>query len=288
MWRGRAVPVQVPCRRRSRQMLDPRTIGTGPFRPVLIVRPVAVRCQTSDPLTACIRLSVAPRRCSLPRWSRWVSWPRRLKPPASTSAKSVASGPSMKVEARPSTTGPAPAITAALGSTPGVDANDPSWIKGIFFGSALNFGGDDFVSIPASNSLAPTKFTVSLWARAAAVPRPVQVPGRQGQQRLRLGLVRPLDLKRRRHRVLRLERQRDRPLRQHRLERIWDGRWHNVSATWDGYELEAVHRRREPGALAPYPSRPRSTTRTRPTAPPPSAATAAPATCCSRATSTRS
>ena len=31
VWRGRAVPVQVPCRRVSRQMLDPRTIGNGPF-----------------------------------------------------------------------------------------------------------------------------------------------------------------------------------------------------------------------------------------------------------------
>ena len=39
-----------------------------------------------------------------------------------------------------------------LGSTPGVDANDPSWIKGIFFWSyGLHFDGGDFVSIPDSD-----------------------------------------------------------------------------------------------------------------------------------------
>ena len=31
-----------------------------------------------------------------------------------------------------------------LGSTPAADANDPAWVKGIFFGSALNFSGDDY------------------------------------------------------------------------------------------------------------------------------------------------
>src|ERR1700742_1280078 len=37
-----------------------------------------------------------------------------------------------------------------LGSTPGVDDNDPSWIKGVLFGSALHFDGRDFVRIPDS------------------------------------------------------------------------------------------------------------------------------------------
>jgi hypothetical protein len=57
-----------------------------------------------------------------------------------------------------------------LGSTAGVDDNDPTWIKGILFGSALRFDGNDFVRIPDSPSLEPQKLTVSTWVRGAAPP----------------------------------------------------------------------------------------------------------------------
>ena len=46
-----------------------------------------------------------------------------------------------------------------LGSTPVADENDPSWIRGVFFGSALRFDGDDFVQIPDSASLEPASIT---------------------------------------------------------------------------------------------------------------------------------
>jgi hypothetical protein len=58
-----------------------------------------------------------------------------------------------------------------LGSTPQADGNDPAWTKGIFFGSALNFGGDDFVTIPDVNtSLEPQTLTVSAWVKAPTSP----------------------------------------------------------------------------------------------------------------------
>lgn len=57
-----------------------------------------------------------------------------------------------------------------LGSTPGVDGNDPSWIKGFLFGSALHFEGNDFVQVPDSASLEPANLTVSAWVRAAGSP----------------------------------------------------------------------------------------------------------------------
>src|ERR1700754_3912893 len=58
-----------------------------------------------------------------------------------------------------------------LGSTPGVDANDPTWVKAVFFGPALNFHGlNDFVSIPSSSSLEPQRLTVDAWVRASATP----------------------------------------------------------------------------------------------------------------------
>jgi hypothetical protein len=57
-----------------------------------------------------------------------------------------------------------------LGSTAGVDDNDPSWIKGVFLGSALRFGGDDFVRIPDSSDLESQTLTVSAWVRGDSSP----------------------------------------------------------------------------------------------------------------------
>jgi hypothetical protein len=119
-----------------------------------------------------------------------------------------------------------------LGSTPGVDANDPSWIKGIFFGSALNFGGDDFVSIPASNSLAPTKFTVSLWARAPQSPgqfKYLLAKGSNDCVSASYGLwtssAGGLEF---------YVWNGNQIVRANTVTNVWDGRWHNNSATWDG------------------------------------------------------
>jgi Concanavalin A-like lectin/glucanases superfamily len=120
-----------------------------------------------------------------------------------------------------------------LGSTAGVDANDPTWIKGIFWGSALNFSGDDFVSIPSSTSLAPNTFTVSLWTRAPQSPGQFKYLLAKGSNQCvaaawglwtssngglefyvwdGFNLVRSNSI----------------------VNGIWDGRWHNVSATYDG------------------------------------------------------
>jgi hypothetical protein len=55
-----------------------------------------------------------------------------------------------------------------LGSTPGADANDPTWIKTWLFGSALRFDGNDYVRIPGSSALSTTNLTVSTWARGTA------------------------------------------------------------------------------------------------------------------------
>jgi Concanavalin A-like lectin/glucanases superfamily len=58
-----------------------------------------------------------------------------------------------------------------LGSTPGADDNDPTWIKGIFnLGSALRFDGNDFVTIPDSAALRSAQLTVSAWFRGERTP----------------------------------------------------------------------------------------------------------------------
>jgi len=126
-----------------------------------------------------------------------------------------------------------------LGSTTGPDANDPTWIKGIFFGSALRFDGvDDFVAIPASSALEQKQFTISLWTRAPESPGPFKYLLAKGSKEcvaasygittdslgglmfyiwdggnfVRSGGI-PGD-------------------------QVWDGRWHNISATYDGTRTE--------------------------------------------------
>jgi hypothetical protein len=121
-----------------------------------------------------------------------------------------------------------------LGSTPQADSNDPAWVTGIFNTRALSFGGDDFVTIPGTSSLENNKFSISMWVRSAAAPAPfsyllakgsdecttasygLTTGGNgglyfyvwNGQSQVLSGGAQP--------------------------EQIWDGKWHNVVATFDG------------------------------------------------------
>jgi hypothetical protein len=52
-------------------------------------------------------------------------------------------------------------LNATLGSTPGPDVNDPTWIPGGPSGPpALHFNGNDFLTVPNSPSLDSAKVTV--------------------------------------------------------------------------------------------------------------------------------
>ncbi len=58
-----------------------------------------------------------------------------------------------------------------LGASSAVEATDPSWIKGVFLGSALRFDGvDDVVTIPDSSALEPSRITVAAWVRNTGSP----------------------------------------------------------------------------------------------------------------------
>jgi hypothetical protein len=121
-----------------------------------------------------------------------------------------------------------------LGSTPQADANDPTWVKGAYFGYALSFDGvDDYAQIPDADNLHPQKLTVSLWFRGNGSPGSYKYLlarggdacisssyGLQtdfngglsffvwdGSQQHWSGLV---------------------------GQEVWDGKWHHAAGTWDG------------------------------------------------------
>jgi hypothetical protein len=78
-----------------------------------------------------------------------------------------------------------------LGSSPGVDSQDPTWIPGVFAGSALRFDGNDVVQIPDDPSLNAQQLTVAAWFRGSASPgalRYVVAKGAQDCDRASYGL----------------------------------------------------------------------------------------------------
>ena len=124
-----------------------------------------------------------------------------------------------------------------LGSTPGVDDNDPTWIKGIFnLGSALRFDGNDFVTIPDSASLRPAQLTVSAWFRGERTPgsfRYLVAKGADGCEASSYALYTSASeglgfyvydgsaWKR----------------SPEAGPSVWDGRWHHAAGTYDGQML---------------------------------------------------
>lgn len=58
----------------------------------------------------------------------------------------------------------------SLGSTAGVDANDPAWVVGANGGSALSFDGDDFVDIKDSPTLESNAVTLAAVVKSSGSP----------------------------------------------------------------------------------------------------------------------
>jgi hypothetical protein len=123
-----------------------------------------------------------------------------------------------------------------LGSTAGADANDPTWIRGIFpWSSALRFDGNDFVSIPDSSDLEPQQLTVSAWFRGTGSPGQFKYLVAKGSNLCQAGswglytgeggglgfYVSSLDWGG-------WTRAPEAPTT------VWDGKWHNASGTFDG------------------------------------------------------
>lgn len=122
-----------------------------------------------------------------------------------------------------------------LGSTPGVDENDPTWIRGIFnLGSALRFGGDDYVAIPDSPVLRPQTITVSAWFRGERTPGRNRYIVAKGSDRceasayaLYSSSTEGLGFYVYDGQVW--KRSPEAP------PTVWDGRWHHAAGTYDGH-----------------------------------------------------
>ncbi len=122
-----------------------------------------------------------------------------------------------------------------LGSMPGADDNDPTWIRGIFnLGSALRFDGNDFVSIPDAPELRPAQLTVSAWFRGDSTPgqyKYIVAKGANGCQAagsyaLYSSASQGLGF---------YVNDGEAWIRSPEADRsIWDGRWHHAAGTYDG------------------------------------------------------
>jgi hypothetical protein len=120
-----------------------------------------------------------------------------------------------------------------LGNSPAADSQDPAWIPGVFFGSALRFDGGDVVQIPDSPTLDPQAITVATWFRGAASPginRYVVAKGSVQCDRASYGLYSSSTggMAFYISNATTWYRSPEAPAS------VWDGRWHHAAGTFDG------------------------------------------------------
>ena len=120
-----------------------------------------------------------------------------------------------------------------LGGSPSADSRDPSWIPGVFYGSALRFDGNDLVKIPDSLSLDPRAVTVAAWFRGTASPganRYIVAKGSLQCERASYGLYSSSNggLAFYIADATAWYRSPEAP------QSVWDGRWHHAAGTFDG------------------------------------------------------
>jgi Concanavalin A-like lectin/glucanases superfamily len=121
-----------------------------------------------------------------------------------------------------------------LGSTPGVDSSDPTWIRGFWWLSkGLSFDGGDFVVIPDSDALEPQRITVESWFRRAGSPgkhRYLVSKGGDGCQAGSYGLYTSENT----GLAFYVYDGSDYRRSPEATPDIWDGRWHHAAGTFDG------------------------------------------------------
>jgi len=141
-----------------------------------------------------------------------------------------------------------------LGNSAAADDQDPSWIPGVFLGSALRFDGNDIVQIPDSTSLDPQKITVAAWFRGTSSPginRYIIAKGSQDCDRASYGLYSSGNggmafyVAGAPGATSNWFRSPEAPAS------VWDGKWHNAAGTYDGTTVRLFIDGQEVGSGTP-------------------------------------
>jgi hypothetical protein len=146
-----------------------------------------------------------------------------------------------------------------LGTTPGPDASDPTWVDGVFNGSALRFYGPDNVTIPANDSLRPQRLTVATWIRytqdnfGAPVPGVWKTAVSMGDENCQggsYGLMTSTNLGMQFYITVN-----ENPVYSPAaLPTTWDGKWHHVAGTFDGRTVRLYVDGKQVGNGTPVPA----------------------------------
>ncbi len=141
-----------------------------------------------------------------------------------------------------------------LGSTSGVDANDPSWTDGRFgAGRALAFSDEDIVTIADDPSLEPKRLTVSTWVRSPEPPgqfRHIVAKGSNACDAASYGLYTGHN----NNIAFYIYDGTSFYVSPEGPAGIWDNNWHNVAGTFDGSRVRLFVDGRQVGSGTPVPA----------------------------------
>jgi Concanavalin A-like lectin/glucanases superfamily len=145
-------------------------------------------------------------------------------------------------------------LNGTLGNSPGVDSQDPTWIPGVFFGSALRFDGNDIVQIPDKPILDQQKLTVAAWFRGNGSPgtlKYILAKGSEDCDRASYGLYTSGNggvafyVSAAPGAGAQWFRSPEAPAS------VWDGKWHNAAGTFDGSTVRLFIDGKEVGTGTP-------------------------------------
>ena len=130
-----------------------------------------------------------------------------------------------------------------LGTTPNPDDSDPTWVDGVFNGSALRFFGGDNVTIPADDSLRPRRLTVAAWVRydknafGGAAPGSYRTAVTMGDDNCQGGSYGLITAWPGQGIQFYITFNNSPVLSPAALPTTWDGKWHHVAGTFDGSKV---------------------------------------------------